>query len=551
VAEAHADPPIALHVSAPTPPLGDALATLLAGRLGERRLPAFVLNGAQGQAEPRARDLGAHSLVRITVSAQGSVLVAQGDLLGTWVNFFSGRTPTRPPTPAAALRAQVPLDDGLRSWLPGGVTMDAAAARAEAPDAGVALPRTGVALRVGLALTSASSREAALADAPERAAVFALEHGPWCRLVGGQFTPVLLTGLEPTSPTTWTLHARSAALAQALAHTLDGKAALAATPYRALLAPVKAASAVEADVRVELRSPFPDLAAALCHPALTASAGGPYQPGERPDLLTASLGWTVGDPGPSGALVLSRAPEHAVRSRFERGELDVQLGTSHVNGPAQSAPRLYASYLVYAPERVGADFPERAGPALLSVPRLLEGPVEPMSSLLPAALMPATPGSPEAPAPARPRRTLSLGYEKGNDVQRAAANRLLVALHDRGLSLSLVPLERGALWARWAHHDFDVLLLSVLLPRAPAAALGVVLELAGHPELMPSELSALDDAGQRAVAAQNQARGLAPKLPLLPLFVQGPRVEVSGSTAGLTFDDLGVPLLNLLWLRGP
>ncbi|WP_407659965.1 FG-GAP repeat domain-containing protein [Hyalangium gracile] len=107
------EPPVALHLSSPSAELQRAFGTLLASRLASLELGAVVLDAPSPEAaENLARDRGARSLVRLTVSVQSGELSARGDVLGTWVNFWSGRTPTRPATPAAALAQVVEADAG-------------------------------------------------------------------------------------------------------------------------------------------------------------------------------------------------------------------------------------------------------------------------------------------------------------------------------------------------------------------------------------------------------------------------------------------------------
>ncbi len=105
------EPPVALHLSGGAPELRRAFGTLLAARLGAAGLAAVVVDAPSPEAaEPRAREVGARGLVRLTLAVEAGELRARGDVLGTWVNFWSGRTPTRPPSPAAALTRAVAAD---------------------------------------------------------------------------------------------------------------------------------------------------------------------------------------------------------------------------------------------------------------------------------------------------------------------------------------------------------------------------------------------------------------------------------------------------------
>lgn len=103
--------PVAVWVEAPTPVLARAFASVLSAQLGVRKWSAVVLeapNAAAAERSARERDL--RTLIRVTLSAENTRLVARGDVLHTWVNFWAGATPTRTGGPAAALAATVDAD---------------------------------------------------------------------------------------------------------------------------------------------------------------------------------------------------------------------------------------------------------------------------------------------------------------------------------------------------------------------------------------------------------------------------------------------------------
>jgi hypothetical protein len=107
------EPPVALHLNGSSPELRRAMGTLLAAQLAAVELGPVVLEAPSPEAaEALAREQGARSLVRLTVSVSGGELRASGDMLGTWVNFWAGRTPSRPPAPAAAVVRAVEADAG-------------------------------------------------------------------------------------------------------------------------------------------------------------------------------------------------------------------------------------------------------------------------------------------------------------------------------------------------------------------------------------------------------------------------------------------------------
>jgi hypothetical protein len=107
------EPPVAMHLSGASPELRRAVGTVLASKLAGAGLGPLVVDAASPEAAERlAREQGARSLLRLTLAVEAGELRARGDALGTWVNFWSGRTPTRAPQPAAALVRAVEADAG-------------------------------------------------------------------------------------------------------------------------------------------------------------------------------------------------------------------------------------------------------------------------------------------------------------------------------------------------------------------------------------------------------------------------------------------------------
>ncbi|XXF80241.1 VCBS repeat-containing protein [Myxococcaceae bacterium GXIMD 01537] len=107
------EPPVAIHLSGVSPELRRAFGTLLAAKLAAGGLAPVILDAPTPEAaEGAARAQGDRSLLRLTVEVEEGALRARGDLLGTWVNFWSGRAATRPAHPAAALAHAVEADAG-------------------------------------------------------------------------------------------------------------------------------------------------------------------------------------------------------------------------------------------------------------------------------------------------------------------------------------------------------------------------------------------------------------------------------------------------------
>jgi hypothetical protein len=107
VLAARPEPPVAVSVSASSPALAEAGATLLAARLARAQLAPVVLGSALERAD------GARSLVKVRLWLDGE-LRAAGDVHSLWINFWAGRTPVRGAEPAAAVAASVPADAGAR-----------------------------------------------------------------------------------------------------------------------------------------------------------------------------------------------------------------------------------------------------------------------------------------------------------------------------------------------------------------------------------------------------------------------------------------------------
>lgn len=106
-----AEPPVALHLSGGSAELRRAAGTELAARLAQAGLSPVVVDAPTAEAaEAAAREQGARTLVRLTLEVEAGELRARGDALGTWVNFWSGRTATRPPRPAGTLAEAVEAD---------------------------------------------------------------------------------------------------------------------------------------------------------------------------------------------------------------------------------------------------------------------------------------------------------------------------------------------------------------------------------------------------------------------------------------------------------
>jgi hypothetical protein len=111
---AGAEAPLAVSVSAPGHPfLQDAFTTLLLSELSTRGLEPQLLPPG-GEPEALAKERGSRALLRLRLTLDGT-LAASGDVLSTWVNFFSGRRPGRKPLPSGVVFFEVAQDAAVRA----------------------------------------------------------------------------------------------------------------------------------------------------------------------------------------------------------------------------------------------------------------------------------------------------------------------------------------------------------------------------------------------------------------------------------------------------
>lgn len=102
--------PIGVYVEGSPAPASRAIASLVIASLAQKKLAPVPVEGKDAtEAERLAREQGLRTLVRLTVSFEAPRITVRGDALSTWVNFWSGQTPTRT-GPAAAIAASVDAD---------------------------------------------------------------------------------------------------------------------------------------------------------------------------------------------------------------------------------------------------------------------------------------------------------------------------------------------------------------------------------------------------------------------------------------------------------
>jgi hypothetical protein len=102
--------PIGVYVEGSPAPASRAIGSLVMSALAQKKLAPVPIEAKDAtEAERLAREQGLRTLVRLTVSFEAPRLTVRGDALSTWVNFWSGQTPTRT-GPAAAIAATVDAD---------------------------------------------------------------------------------------------------------------------------------------------------------------------------------------------------------------------------------------------------------------------------------------------------------------------------------------------------------------------------------------------------------------------------------------------------------
>lgn len=385
------------------------------------------------------------------------------------------------------------------------------------------------------------------------AALLPLLTAPLCRLEGERAVGVLVRSLTWVSPTTLRLEVRPGIRAangellsaSKLAATL-ARARRASSPYRGLLWALDTLTVTENVVQLNLRSPAPELEAALCHPALAVppampNAVGPFTRGSAPHLWLANPGFPAGRPW-ADVLSLSQADARTAERAVTQRRAQIALGVPAQQGSAT----LRATYLRFSPRAVEPSF-RAAVESVLDREELarffLKGPAAPLAGLVPGA--PAAPAS-AAPAPLHPPRTVTLAFDQADEDHRAIATRLQVKLDALGYRVKPLPLPRGELLQRWNDGALELSLHGVWLPPSTPAALAVAVELATR-GTTPTPLTSPAARDEHAAAF---AAALAPQLDLLPLAVQGLSLRSAAGLAPPPRDATGLPRLDELPLGG-
>ncbi len=410
--------------------------------------------------------------------------------------------------------------------------------------------RYGGTLKIATPL-KATQTDPLLADTPLEATLNSLLNRPLCRLESsGTLTPVLASELFNPTPTTVRAVLRAGLVrangpelsaAEVAAHLT--RIAAGTSPYRALLAALKSATATE----LTLAFAFPDFERALCHPALAPLGIGPYRLVNQ--VFSANTSFPEGRPF-TDALTVASTDARTAERLLQQHKTHLALGLS---ASASDDALLYATFLAFNPVRTGPDF-RAAFEAAIERTDLIRffvlPPAAPMPQLLPPPLATgmAEPSRLPKPAPLAPPRELTLAYDAALVDHRAVAERLQVKLHASGYRIALKPLTRAQLRLK---TDFDLLLQSVLVPPTASLAIALALELGGRHDLLGpnlSSLGAISDDKARARAAQSLAQRLFTELPLIPLYAQALGIQASKDVQNLKTDAQGLPMLDSVFL---
>lgn len=335
--------------------------------------------------------------------------------------------------------------------------------------------------------------------------------------------------LRPGSPSAWV--ALPILGADALA---EGRAAL--------LAGVQVLSAEE--LLVTLAFPLPEFPWLLAAAPASLQGAGPFASSGAgtagdPILLLRNDHHHEGRPF-ADAIELSSPDARSAARLLERGALDLVLRPDASGGiPGPALPALTATVACLNGSRLGrgAEGVRRVLAALDRADlarRFVRGPAEPLSSLVPPALLPAGAPEPEAAgAEAPPPDRLVLLADASGPGHRELAGRLQVKLFDGGVRATVELLPPDRLRERLASGDFDVALLSVRVQSVkPSLAAAQVIHAARGPYAARRALAELS--GLEGGAALEAIARLARELDLYPLVVSGHRAALGPSLRGLS-----------------
>lgn len=328
----------------------------------------------------------------------------------------------------------------------------------------------------------------------------------------------------------------------------------------------------DSEVQASLAFPYPDWPRALAHPgaALVRPAGerlvgtGAFRPaaGKSAEALqlVANDDCPLGRPFVDALRLLARNPRTVSRA-VALGEADLALVTGS-SREGQEGPALFATYLALGERRLGAQARPLREAIVSSIDVagltrfFVRAPASPLYGLLPPALDPTAPAGQRPatrPASLPPGAALTLICDASNDDHRTVGERLQVKLHDFGVALAVKRLPRAELREALRGGDYDLALVSTAAIPEAGMALAQLVELgagrAAARELL-REIGGGPDRETRSATASAKAREWLEKLPLVPLYVEVPRLVAREGLSAIGFDGAGVPSIADAWNTG-
>lgn len=365
---------------------------------------------------------------------------------------------------------------------------------------------------LSIALVSpAASVDPLSADAPVDAFRLSLTHQPVCRLV------------EFSRPTPTTLR---------LSANVEPKLILEALARGgALSAQLGTITVNGRDLDVALKSAAPEIEKTLCHPVFSVPVAPFKTTGNK---LEASIDQPLGRPY-LDALTLTATDARGAERFFAQRRVQAVAGSATPTG----APQLFVTALVLGPDSAHLRAALESGVDREQLARLfVPAPSSPLYGLLPDSVAAAPTAKPAALATPR---ELTLLFDANAEHEKALAQRLQVKLQPFGYRVALKPVPRSELKSAPLKPG-EFALRSFALAPSSSGALLVWLQLAGQSGRAASLLSKLDTAPQE-LAAQ-----LAKELPVIPLVARGLGVTVTNDVQHLTFDAMGLPRFDDVYL---
>jgi len=365
---------------------------------------------------------------------------------------------------------------------------------------------------LSIALVSpAAAVDPSSADAPVDAFRLSLTHQPICKLV------------EFSRPGPQTLR---------MSANVDPKLILEALTHGGTLgAQLGAATVTGRDIDVALKSPAPEIEKTLCHPAFSVPVA-PFK--TNGNKLEALIDQPLGRPY-LDAITLTATDARGAERFFAQRRVQAVAGSSNSTG----APQLFVTALLLGPDSAHLRSAIESGIDREQLARMfVPAPSSPLHGLLPdsAAIAPSA-----KPKPLETPKELTLLFDEGAEHEKALAQRLQVKLQPFGYRVALKPVARAEL-KKSPPSANEFALRSFALPPSSSGALLAWLQMSGQGARAAALLWQLD-AIPKELAVQ-----LAKELPVIPLVTRGLGVTVTNDVQHLTYDAMGLPRFDDVFL---